>query len=163
MLLILEKILVHFTEPFFMIGAAFGILGIRINMKKMVLISSIYAILINIVRYIYIINGIPLGTHTFILGACFAMLLTFLGKQNILDSIIATLIGIGLLILGEGVFLFPVLRFFDIDPMSLEGELGVLFMVAYLAYIPLIIMFTICYGFKITIIDLNYFNEVERM
>lgn len=163
MLQVIEKTIVFLCEAFFLIGAGLGILGLRISIKKMLLISCIHAALIYLVRWIYVKNGVPFGSHTIILFTFLAMELRFIGNQRMLDSTIAVLMALGLLILGEGVILIPIVKLFELSPEFLLGQPGMTIVAGLLSYVPLIIVFVLSYFFRITVINLNQFREVERM
>ncbi|QZY54787.1 hypothetical protein [Crassaminicella profunda] len=156
---IVEKLLGHFIEAFLMTGAGLGLIGIRLKHKVIMWITIILGILIYGIRVFYIKNNIPFGTHIFILFICFIMLLRFIGKQRILDSMIAGLISFLLLLWGEGVFFFPVLKLFQFDPITLTSRPGGLLLATALSDVLLIIGFIIGYVFKITILDFKQFHE----
>ncbi|TCO74378.1 hypothetical protein [Marinisporobacter balticus] len=156
---ILEKIIVYFIECFLMVGAGLGLIGIRPKVKTMLLISIIQALLVYNIRILYIKNNIPFGTHTLLLLISFIILLKFIGKQRSLDSIIATLISFLLIMWGDGVFLFPLLRLLKLNPQTLMCKHGGLLLAGLLANLLLIITFFIGYILKITIIDFNHFHE----
>jgi hypothetical protein len=156
---IAEKLLGHFIEAFLMTGAGLGLIGIRLKHKVIMWITIILGILIYGVRIFYIKNNIPLGTHIFILFICFIMLLRFIGKQRILDSMIAGLISFLLVLWGEGAFFFPVLKLFQFDPITLTSTPGGHLVGTLLSDFLLIIGFIIGYIFKITILDFKQFHE----
>ncbi|KXG73685.1 hypothetical protein [Thermotalea metallivorans] len=155
--------LLYFIEGFLMLGAGFGILGIRLSLQSMGLLSCLYSLLTYGVRQFYMIHKIPFGTHTFVILAVFILLIVVVGKQRVLDSIIALLVTLGLLFLGEGVFLFPILNFFKIDLLTITNNPLNFLLAGFFVYIPLVITFLIGYVFKITIIDFNSFKNVDRM
>ncbi len=163
MLKIIETFLICFLEPFMMIGAGLGIIGLRINIRKMILLSAISGLLAFVVRTFYAMNEIPLGTHTFIISFCFILLLKFIGKQRILDSTIATLISSILLLIGEGVVLMPLLKFLDLDVIKLIEKPGMTLVFALLSYIPIMLMFIVAYVLNISIIDIDSFNKTIEL
>ncbi|MCT4621087.1 MAG: hypothetical protein N4A62_17080 [Marinisporobacter sp.] len=156
---IIEKILSYFIEGFFMVGAGLALIGIRLDLKKIAIISIIHSLIVYGVRSFYIQNNIPFGTHMFILFICFIILIRLIGKQRILDSIIAGFISFLLLLWGEGVFFFPFLKLFKLDSQTLIFKLGGLLVGILLSDFLLIIGFFIGYVFKITLIDFNQFHE----
>lgn len=163
MLRVIEILLINFFEPFMMLGAGLGIIGLRINIRKMILISGISGLLAFGVREIYITNEVPLGTHTFILGFCYVLLLKFIGKQRMLNSIIAILISICLLLVGEGVVLMPLIKFLDLDVVNFFDKPGMTLVFASLSYIPIMLMFIVGYVFSISIIDIESFNKTIEL
>lgn len=156
---ILEELLFYFIESFLMAGAGLGVIGIRLKFKNMILITIIHGLLIYGIRSFYIKSNIPFGTHTIILFICFIMELKFVGKQRVRDSIIAALINFLLIMWGDGVFLFPLLKLVKLDFNALMCKPGGIVLAGLLADTLLIIAFFIGYIFKITIIDFNHFNE----
>ncbi|MTI48771.1 hypothetical protein [Sporosalibacterium faouarense] len=163
MLVIIEKLIIFFIEPFLMIGAGLGVTGNGISKGKMASISAIYSLLTYGIRTFYKMRGIPLGTHTIILCISLVIMLILIGKKKALDSTIAVLFSLGLIVLGEGVFLFPLIDLLHINLAVVLGKPGMTIGLGLMSEIPLIIAFILCYIFKITIIDLNYFKEAKRM
>ena len=157
-LFFLEKLLAYCLEGFLMAGAGLGIIGTRLKLSKMLIIAFTYALVIHAVRTFYISNGIPFGTHIFILYAAYASLLKFVGKQDILDSLVATSISILLILWGEGTFLIPLIEIVKFDPTSIGVRFGATLIAVILTDIPLIIAFVIGYVFKFNLIDLEYFK-----
>ncbi|KDR96314.1 hypothetical protein SAMN02745945_02395 [Peptoclostridium litorale DSM 5388] len=141
-----------------MAGAGLGMIGTRLKLSKMLIIASIYALAIHAVRTFYISNGIPFGTHLFILYAVYVILLKFIGKQHILKSLVATSISLLLILWGEGTFLIPLIQIIKFDPASIGVKLGATLTAVALTDIPLIIAFFVGYVFKFAPIDLEYFR-----
>lgn len=154
----LEKLLAYGLEGFLMAGAGLGIIGTRLKLRKMLIIASIYALAIYAVRTFYILNGIPFGTHLFILQAVYIVLLKFVGKQHILDSLVATFVSFLLILWGEGTFLIPLIEVIKFDPASIGVQLGATLTAVVLTDIPLIITFIAGYVFKFAPINLAYFK-----
>lgn len=156
---VLEKLLSHFIEGFLMVGAGLGVIGIRLELRKMLLIASIQAIIVYGVRMFYILNNIPLGTHIIILIVCFTILYKIIGKQNSKDCIVASLINILLVMWGDGIVLLVVQKLCEIDLTTMSTKAGGYLSCGIMSNIFLIITFFIGYVFKITIIDLSSFNK----
>ncbi|WP_129595870.1 hypothetical protein [Anaerophilus nitritogenes] len=161
-MMIVEKLLAHFMEIFLMLGAGLGVLGIRPNFKKMIRIGIVFSPIVYGIREIYIYYKIPFGTHIFILFICFILLIRIIGKQRILDSMIAGLISFSLLLWGEGFFLFPMLKIFCLDPNTLVFRPGGTLLAGFISDILLIIAFVVGYVFKITLIDFSYFHNYDK-
>lgn len=158
-MIVIERLLAYFIEGFFMIGAGLSMIGIHLEKRHMAWIACIFALIVHGIRTFYIINKIPFGTHTFILLLCFIIVLKYLGKQNIMDSIIAALISFSLLILGDGILLFPLLEFLQLDPITSAGKIGTRLLIIIVSNVFVVLAFSIGYVFKITIIDLRDFHE----
>ncbi|QXM07197.1 hypothetical protein [Crassaminicella indica] len=156
---IVERLASYCIECFFMIGAGLGLIGIRLKLRRIMLIAIVQGIIVHVVRAFYIKNNIPFGTHIFIIFMCYVILLVLIGKQRILDSIISGLISFLLLLWGEGVFLFPFLKLFQFDPATLMSRPGGTLIGMLLSDFLLIVGFLIGYVFKITIIDFKHFHE----
>ncbi|MBF8983550.1 hypothetical protein IZY60_08370 [Lutibacter sp. B2] len=156
---ILEKLLSHFIEGFLMVGAGLGVIGIRLELRKMLLISSIYSSIVYGVRMLYILNNIPLGTHMIILIVCFIILCKIIGKQTSRDCIVASLISLLLLMWGDGITLIVVEKLCGINLATIYTKIGGYLLCGIISNTFLIITFFIAYIFKITIIDLSFFNK----
>lgn len=154
----LTKIITHSIEAVLLSGAGLSIIGIRPKLKKIFLISALYVILALVIRSTYIKNSIPLGTHSMILFTGFCLLLIFVGKQKALNSIVATLIGAGLIFLGEGMVLIPLLNVLNLDPVTIFGRPEMFILAGILSNIPLIIVFVLGYVLKITLINFDKFK-----
>lgn len=153
------KTFMHFIESFLMIGAGYGVLGKRFKIKDMLIIASIYGFCIYGIRAIYIKNNIPFGTHTLILLFLYTSICKIKFKTKLIDSILATMISFGMLILGEGVFLIPAIKFLNLDVAYLYNTYQGIILGNILNWIPLIILFVICYVFKIAFINMNLLDN----
>jgi len=144
-----------------MTGAGPGCIGFRIKAKRFFAIGITYASLMFIVRRLYLINNIPLGTHAYILFASFAILLILVGKLKVIESILATIINIFMIYLGEGMLLIPILNFLGLDPLTLTAKPLNLLIAGTITSIPLMILFLVSYTFKFSIINFNKFKELN--
>ena len=158
----LGSLFVYFMEGFLSLGAGLGALGIRMNLRLMGLLAILNSLITFGVRHLYIVYKIPFGTHTFLISGIFLLLIVFIGKQKFLDSIISVIFSVSLILLGELLFLFPILNFFKIDFPSLLTKPGGSLLAAFL-YIPVFTVFFFCYIRKFTIINLNKFKNVTRL
>ncbi|MBB6218430.1 hypothetical protein HNQ80_004594 [Anaerosolibacter carboniphilus] len=158
-----ESLIVFFIEGFLSLGAGLGILGIRLNLRHMGLLSCLYSLITYGVRKLYALYNIPFGTHTFIILGIFALFIVFIGKQKILDSILSVIVSLSLMLLGESFFLFPILNFLGVDFTTLTTRIGGTLLLALAVYIPLIIAFCFCYVLKFTVINMNHFKNVNRL
>ena len=156
---ILEKLLSHFIEGFLMVGAGLGVIGIRLELRKMLLIASIQAIIVYGVRMFYILNNIPLGTHMIILIIFFTILCKKIGMQNRKDCIVASLINLLLLMWGDGITLIIVEKLCGINMITISTKTGGYLLCGIISNIFLIIVFFIVYVFSVTIIDLSFFDK----
>jgi hypothetical protein len=77
-------------------------------------------------------------------------------------SFIASLFSILLIFWGEGVFLFPILKFFEINPQTLTLKHGGTILAILISDIILIAVFLMSYIFKVRIIDLGSFKETKN-
>lgn len=159
----IESLVLFFIEGFLILGAGLGALGIRLNLRHMGLLSFLYTLVTYGTRSFYTLYKLPFGTHTFIILGVFAILIVFIGKQKLLDSILSQIIGLSLLLLGESFFLFPILNFLNIDLASLMAKTGGIFLLGCFVYLPLIITFFICYVLRFTVINMNHFKNVHRL
>ncbi|AOT68621.1 hypothetical protein [Geosporobacter ferrireducens] len=155
-MVIIERLIMHFMEGFFMIGAGLGVLGIRLKMPIMTAIACLYGLMTYSVRQFYIINKIPFGTHTFVLIACFVLLLMVLGKQTFFTSLSASLISLVLLIMADGVILAPALTYLRINPVTIATKPGGLLLAGLISNALLIVTFFITYVLKIQFASLVF-------
>ena len=158
-MIIIEKSLSHFIEAVLVLNVGLGCIGIRLKLTKVFWMGVLFSVFIQNLRSYYLQNNIPLGTHSIILLISACLLLTFIGKQTLLNSIVAILISWSILIFGEGVFLIPFLHFVRLDLFSILDRPGATLFATILADIPLIIIFIITYIFKITLIPLDLFSK----
>jgi hypothetical protein len=159
----LELLCFIYFEGFFMIGAGLGMIGIRLRLRRILLIGMTYGSIVYIIRQLYIFYHIPFGSHTLIFGICLAVLMKVMGRQGIFDGIIASLISFILLLWGEGTFLYPFLKYFQFNQDTLLARPGGLFLAGILSDLFLIMTFFITYVFKVTILDLNYFRRKSKI
>lgn len=159
----LEKIITTFIEIFLMSATGLAMLGIRLKVSKIFSISCIFVPIVLLIRYLYISNGVPFGTHTFIIGVFFALTLKVIGKQRILDAILASLLGLMLITWSEGIFLAPMLNYFQMDPVTLSLKPGILILAGLISNVLLIVGFMLSYIFKITFFDMNPIKEKEEI
>ncbi|RKD23680.1 hypothetical protein SAMN02745883_01845 [Caminicella sporogenes DSM 14501] len=158
----IECLTAYFIEGFFMAGAGLSLLGIKLKIKKLMHIAFIYSFFVFIVRKIYITFKIHLGTHAFILMFILGILIKLIGKQNFLTGIIASLTSFLLLLWGEGIFLFPILKCFKIDPITLMSlKFGGTIIAILISDILLIVGFLIGYIFNITLVDFKSLKNTE--
>lgn len=145
-----------------MIGAGLGVLGIRLKFRTMIGIASIYGLLVYGIRQFYIINKIPFGTHTYILIICFMLLLILLGKQRFFSSLVASLVSLFLLTIGDGIILLPLLNYLKINPVVIVTKPGGLLLAGLISNILLITTYIITYISKVQFIniDTNIRNKV---
>ncbi|WZL73337.1 hypothetical protein QBE52_00955 [Clostridiaceae bacterium 35-E11] len=163
-MLMIENLVMHFIEGFFMSGAGLGVLGIRLKIRTMVWIASIYGMIVYGVRRFYILNQISFGTHSFILILCFMLLLMFLGKQTFFNSFIASLISLTLLTMADGILLLPTLNYLEINPVFIAEKRGYLLLAGLVSNSILIVVFMITYVFKVSFINFDIFqiNQEEQ-
>ena len=159
MLTIIEKLLAYFMESFFMFAVGLGCIGIKLKYSKILYMAGVFSLSIYGIRAFYLNNNIPLGTHAIILIVLLCLFLIFVGRQSLLNSIVATLISWSILTFGEGVFLIPFVQFIHLELFSMLNEPGATLLAVFLADIPLIIIFIVTYIFKITLIPLDLFSK----
>ncbi len=160
-----KNVLLFFVclEGFLMTGAGLGMIGIRLRLRRILLIGIIYGFIVYVIRQLYIFYHVPFGSHALILGICLAVLMKVMGRQGIFDSIIASLISFILLFFGEGFFLIPLLAYFKFDPNTLVTSSWTLLLAGVISDLFLILIFFITYVFKVTILDLNYFRRKDKI
>ncbi len=161
-MLLIEQLLEHWMEAFLMSSAGLSFFGIRLRYKKLILIGVIYGMIIYWVRWFYIENGIPFGTHSLILAGSFILVLRFVGNQNYLVSTLATLTSYLFIIWGEVVVFLPVMKIFTKDLSVVGTKPGYYILGGTLTCAFLIVLFIVCYIYKKTIINLNALNVTKE-
>ncbi len=161
-MMVIEQLLEHMMEGFLMAGAGLSIFGIKLEYKKLISIGIVYGIIIYIVRWFYIRNKIPLGTHSIILGVMLVLIIRYLGNQNYLMSILATLMSYIFLIWGEMTVSIPIMKLFIKNPKIIGAKLGHYIVGGALTCTFLMVLFVVCYIFNITIIDLSDLDNTEK-
>ncbi len=150
----LESIVAYSLEGFFMAGAGLSLLGLRLEIRKLIYIAIIYGCFVYSVRHIYALLEIPLGSHVFILMIIFTLLIIIIGKVNLITASLASLTSVLLIFWGEGVFLYPALIVLKIDIISLmNANPGYTILAILISDTLLIIAFFIGYIFNISLLD----------
>lgn len=152
-----------FVECFLIAGAGLSIVGIRLKVQKLLVLTLIFGFLTYGVRMFYETYNIPLGTHSFVIIIIFMIILKFFTNQKLTTSIIAVLISFLLITLGEAIFMYNVFRFFNIDMEDMLSNANIRTLGTLLSNIPLIIVFIIGYVCRISIVDLNDLTEKEEV
>lgn len=163
MTIIIQKIVSSFIEGILVGGVGPGALGTRIHIKKILFIACIHAPMVYLIRQVYDWLQIPLGTHVFFIMVEQLLLLRFIGKQKMLDSIIATLINTGIILFGEVTFLIPFLKIIGVDMETLFQHPFAYSIAVLIAFLPFMIAFIIVYICKVTLIDLNNLRYHQDM
>lgn len=157
--MIFERLLSAAVEGFLMSGVGLGVLGIRLKIVKLIAIAFLYSSFVYGIRETYMLLGIKLGTHLFFVMIFMVVLFKYIGKQSILDGVLATLINIAVVLFGETVFLIPFLTYLGIDVNKLFA-LPHAFLIGTVIYLlPLILLFVVVYIKKITLININILAE----
>ncbi len=84
----------------------------------------------------------------------FYNIISYYWETKNIRCIIATLISLGLLVLSEVVFLFLMLNFLKLDPITIGGKSGIVMIASLLTDVPLIIFFIIGYVKKLLLLIL---------
>lgn len=96
-------LLFYWVEGSLIAYTGLSLLGIKLNMKKVITIGLIHGLMIFLVRGSYKTLGIPFGTHTLILLFIIVFLFVKIGRVRPGVAVNAALLGIVLLVLGEAV------------------------------------------------------------
>lgn len=91
-----------------------ALLGIRLNLKQFLITGLLQGAVIYIVRNIYTINKIPLGTHTFFILLGLAIILKFVKKTKIGISVIAAGLSMAVVMLSESILIAPAYDFLQL-------------------------------------------------
>lgn len=96
-------LLFYWVEGSFIAYTGLSLLGIKLNLKRVIPIGLTHGLMIFLVRGIYKTLEIPFGTHTLILIFTMVTLLVKIGRIRPGIAVNAALLGIVLLVLGEAV------------------------------------------------------------
>lgn len=95
----------YWIEACFIAYVGLGLLGIRIDFRKIIRIGIFHGLTVYWVRGIYKILEIPFGTHTLILAIIMSIFISRIGRLRWGIGLTASLLGIVLLMLGESLVL----------------------------------------------------------
>jgi len=158
----IERLIAFFIEGFFMTGASLSLIGIKLKIRKIITIASLYGISVFIIRKTYVAFKIPFGTHIVVVAIVLVLLIKIFGKQNIMISIISSLLSIILVLWAEGVFVMPVLKLFEIDYATLSAiKFGGTILGILISDILLIVGFLVGYIFNIHLINLSNLENTK--
>lgn len=142
-------------ECFLVSGIGLALIGVRLSIKRLFAMGTILLVFSLIIRRIYYIYGLPLGTHSLIIFVFKVNLIVILGKQNILNGIISALLSYLLLVIGETVMICNMYYALNIKPDYLKDSYIMGSYFGILVDVFLLVVFYITYIKGFTIINIS--------
>ena len=102
--------LLFIEEAALMVFLGLGLLGYRIPLRKLFVISIIQGILIYLTRSLYILFEAPIGTHSIILIFTMVLLLRYIAGISSGVALAATLLGVSIIGLGDSLLSIPLME-----------------------------------------------------
>lgn len=161
-MIVFAHFLLYYIEGFCMIVSGISVFNLPLGFKKINMISIFHALLTYSIRRFYAIYHIPFGTHSFIIWFILFLMIKYVLQFSWLQSMVSTLIGIGLLLLGEGVFFLPMMKFLGIDLITMSQKALSFIVIASLAYIPMMLVIIITYIAKRPMINIKELEDTEK-
>lgn len=104
-----KTLVLYSFDAFFMLYLGVNLFKYPVDKKRLASITVLYTLSIYIIRSIYNIFNIPLGSHTIILFILFVMYCCLIYKIPLIQSIAIAYIGYTLIFLGDWIFLAPLM------------------------------------------------------
>lgn len=124
MLFLANQVLHSIIQAWLLILASLSLCGISVSIRKALYFALVYGPLVILVRYIYSVLRVPFGTHTFILMVVIVILFKlFVNDISWVRSIIAMLIGLVLLLVGDAFFVVQAIRFFGLTVQQASSSM----------------------------------------
>lgn len=102
----LEVLLFYYmTEGALVCFVGAGLVGIRLNLKQIITAGILQGLLIWVIRGVYAIYNIPLGTHTFFILIAITSVIFIVTREKIRYCFIGAIIGLSLILIGEGLLI----------------------------------------------------------
>lgn len=103
---IMPFIFYKLPEAFLLISSALGLLGIKINPRRIIASSLVLSAIVEIARHYFL----EMGLHTPIILLAFVVILILIFHLSIIGAIIGCFLSFFLLIAGESLVATPILR-----------------------------------------------------
>ncbi|MFX0547968.1 hypothetical protein ACOAKC_01410 [Hathewaya histolytica] len=111
----LIKAFSHIIQSFLMVAVGYSIIGIKLDRRKIIGVTILNSICIMGVRSLYNKFNIPYGTHTIVLAIIYTLICKLITKENLINSLISTLISFSLIVVQELIVLLPIVYIFKVD------------------------------------------------
>lgn len=95
----------YMTEGTLVCFVGAGLVGIRFNLKQIVTAGILQGLLIWVIRGVYAIYNIPLGTHSFFILAAITFVIFIVTREKIRYCFIGAIVGLLLIFIGEGLLI----------------------------------------------------------
>ena len=161
-MLVFAQFLLYYIEGFCMIVSGVSIFNLPLRLKKINMISISHAFFTYLVRKIFYMYHIPFGTHSLIIWFALFIMIKYVLHLSWLQSMVCTLIGIGLLLFGEGVFLIPIMSFLGVNILTMSQSIKTILLATFLTDIPMVFVIIISRIIKKPVINIKELEEAEK-
>lgn len=157
------QIFLFYIEGFLMTLSGLYLFNLPIKMKRVCIVSALHAFFTYIVRGVFLLYHFPFGTHSLIIWFLLFLAIKNILKLSWLQSMLVTLMGIGLLLFGEGVFLLPIMKFLGVDMVTMSQNVKTILLATVVTDIPMLFTIFISSKIKNPLIDLGDLDDPQKM
>lgn len=144
-----------FVESSCLITVGLSLLGTRLSIHRLTLMSVVLLIATLSIRRIYYVYDITLGTHSFILLIIEVIIIVFIGKQSIIKGVMSSLLSYLVLIVIESIIICNLYYIFSVQPSFEYNDYFAKSIVSMVTNIPLLILLYYSYIKGFSIINLS--------
>lgn len=161
-MIVLAQFLLYYIEGFCMTVSGISVFNLPLKLKKINTISLFHAFFTYFIRKVFYMYHIPFGTHSLIIWFALFVMIKYILEFSWLQSMVITLIDVGLLLFGEGVFLLPIMSFLRIDLATMSQKAYSLILISLLAYIPMAFVVIISRIVKSPFINIKQLEDTRE-
>lgn len=132
-----------------------ALIGIRLNLRQVTILGICHGLIVYLVRGIYTVNRIPLGTHSFFLLASLIIIIYFLTRQSWGVCTIAGLLGFIMVALSESLMLLPVFGYLKLTFEQVWADAWTHIILGYVGDWLLILVALVLFFSKKSLVDLE--------
>lgn len=144
-----------FVESSCLITVGLSLLGTRLSIHRLTLMSVVLLVATLSIRRIYYVYDITLGTHSFILLIIEVIIIVFIGKQSIIKGVMSSLLSYLVLIVMESIIICNLYYIFSVQPSFEYNDYFAKSIVSMVTNIPLLILLYYSYIKGFSIINLS--------
>lgn len=144
-----------FVESSCLITVGLSLLGTRLSIHRLTLMSVVLLVATLSIRRIYYVYDITLGTHSFILLIIEVIIIVFIGKQSIIKGVMSSLLSYLVLIVIESIIICNLYYIFSVQPSFEYNDYFAKSIVSMVTNIPLLILLYYSYIKGFSIINLS--------
>jgi hypothetical protein len=132
-----------------------ALMGIKLDLKKVVLIGVLHGFFVYLVRGIYTLYGIPFGTHTIILLLIHIALIKYIGKAYWGEAIAGAFLSFTILFIDETLFFTPIYQIAGLDFVNVVKDPILSVVMGNIIGLPMYIVALLVYKFNLKLFDLR--------